>query len=1291
MKKNYHVLVIILLSFFSSDASFAQIVGGNGYLQGHWLEIGEQATGAFGTQVVPPAGYHPHGSVGIGEVYDYGHDGWTVGAPTYMGDYTLPGCPFEGWEVQMAGGRAQMYESGCTGTAFAGGATMTGGGLTTYSNTGAVIKVNWAGTFNCAGNSLLMNMETRVDTEASWVVCTVKMYNMSGAPIPAVYYMRTCDPDNDESWPGGSFTTSNIVDYQNDVNHRVLVEATGQTGTYTRWGLGTKDCRAVALIYNSWPMTVGQDLSAVWGMTYGGFYNVGVNHPGDIGIALVYNIGTIGIGDSAFVSYAYIFGANTTTTLIDSAFPDPALNVNGAIAYQIPPAPGPIIDTYNACANPGLTAVPVEILYGDDKCWTWGKWTWSPATGLASTTGVTNTIFTTVLPPVITYTITGTDSASCNYRTIYLTLITCNNVRANSPCEGDSLLLRRVGDSTGCTYYWYGPAGFTSTMQDPFRFPAVMADAGEYYVVRTLLGVHDTDSIAVVIHPKPVISASNNAPLCQGMVDTLDLFATPAIPGEIWSWTGPASFTSTVQNPTRPGYIAIDTGIYRVIVTTIFGCKDTAYTDAGIIPQPLPPVVSGPQRYCQGEPFVPWSVTSLVPGGRILWYPNNTVPIGDTLTTTPSVNTLVPGIYVFYFSQRSGSCESVRDSFKVRVYTTPAAPTATGPLQYCQFIGPVIPLTVSPATADTISWYFVSTGGTPYYTEPIPPITVAGTYNYWISQTDSGCESARTPVTITIHPKPHPPIITPTPNCQFLDPIPLIATPDATGLAPGELVAPTPLLWYGPGVTVGTAVTPYPATNIAPDTVKYWVTETTIYGCVSDSALDVNVIKVKPPKPVTKDIDYCQYGAAALLNTLVDSIGNSHLNWYYNATALNPTPRPFTDTVPGTFTWYVSQTVPNDVTGCESDSAALNVTIIYKPVFDINVSAPYVCQFDSLTLSYNPLGQPLFAPAYTWTLPPGAILVNRTTIFDSLIMVQFDTANQNNYVYLHVSDDSGFCASDTVVRIKVIRQPNMSAFSAPDVCLDDTIQLALADRSSGAYIFTWYIDNVLMANSPEINIISSNSNTGGPFEIRWVDSGKHVIMVTSVSQEGCKSYPAYDSVYVHPHPDASFTIYGKDSTQQFCLEDSVYFVANARNYNYSYAWTPAHFFQNLNSPTIWGHMESTESIVVLTVTDPYGCYATTSATLEPQTCCSVAFPNAFTPGGTINRTFEPIMSGFHRFHEFRIVNRWGTTVFDGGNTTVKWDGNYNGVPQDMGTYFYYLKYDCGGKTIEAKGDVTLIR
>src|SRR4051812_3141933 len=111
MKKIYSSIVLILLTLCFCNTAKSQIVGTQAFLQGRYLEIGLCQNDAFGT-TTSPAGYHPHvfGTV-LGEVYDYGHDGWGVGVPQFMGDYTYPGSPFEGWEVQMNSTRSQQYAS----------------------------------------------------------------------------------------------------------------------------------------------------------------------------------------------------------------------------------------------------------------------------------------------------------------------------------------------------------------------------------------------------------------------------------------------------------------------------------------------------------------------------------------------------------------------------------------------------------------------------------------------------------------------------------------------------------------------------------------------------------------------------------------------------------------------------------------------------------------------------------------------------------------------------------------------------------------------------------------------------------------------------------------------------------------------------------------------------------------------------------------------------------------------------------------------------------------------------
>jgi len=308
--KKYIIFVILVLAnlFFANQIASAQIVGTDAFLQGRFLEIGLCGNGAMGSGGNAPSGYHPHPGSGsnLAEVYDIGHDGWTVGTPPMMGDYTLPGSPFEGWEIQANGGRAQAYAVS-SGYYFSGGCSFLGG-ITGYSNSGGTAVATLTGTLSAGGALLTLNMQTKVDTNASWVTTKVTLRNTSTSVVNNVYYFRSCDPDNDETWPGGGFPTDNWVTYQNDSHHRVLVSAVGYSSSHPYFGLGTIDSRAVAFVYNSWGLTVTQDLGAVWSQTYGpADYAVGAHDPGDIAIGLVFNLGSIAAGDSTTLSYAYLF------------------------------------------------------------------------------------------------------------------------------------------------------------------------------------------------------------------------------------------------------------------------------------------------------------------------------------------------------------------------------------------------------------------------------------------------------------------------------------------------------------------------------------------------------------------------------------------------------------------------------------------------------------------------------------------------------------------------------------------------------------------------------------------------------------------------------------------------------------------------------------------------------------------------------------------------------------------------------------------------------------------------
>ncbi len=94
--------------------------------------------------------------------------------------------------------------------------------------------------------------------------------------------------------------------------------------------------------------------------------------------------------------------------------------------------------------------------------------------------------------------------------------------------------------------------------------------------------------------------------------------------------------------------------------------------------------------------------------------------------------------------------------------------------------------------------------------------------------------------------------------------------------------------------------------------------------------------------------------------------------------------------------------------------------------------------------------------------------------------------------------------------------------------------------------------------------------------------------------------------------------------------------------------------------------------------------------------CWVSMPTAFTPNADgLNDVIHPLVQKSCKIsgYLFNIYNRWGELIFSSVNPGKGWDGNYKGVPCDIGTYYYMLGLYIGSqsKEIRHNGDITLIR
>jgi gliding motility-associated-like protein len=71
---------------------------------------------------------------------------------------------------------------------------------------------------------------------------------------------------------------------------------------------------------------------------------------------------------------------------------------------------------------------------------------------------------------------------------------------------------------------------------------------------------------------------------------------------------------------------------------------------------------------------------------------------------------------------------------------------------------------------------------------------------------------------------------------------------------------------------------------------------------------------------------------------------------------------------------------------------------------------------------------------------------------------------------------------------------------------------------------------------------------------------------------------------------------------------------------------------------------------------------------------------------------KAIPVGIRDFKYFAVFNRYGQRIFYTTNSSVGWNGNINGVPQNPGTYVWMASgtaYDR--RQINVKGTVVLIK
>ncbi len=140
-------------------------------------------------------------------------------------------------------------------------------------------------------------------------------------------------------------------------------------------------------------------------------------------------------------------------------------------------------------------------------------------------------------------------------------------------CDHQTLLLNATDAAGGGVYNWSGPAGFTSTIADPYVVNASYPNAGTYSATYTLLNcVSLPGTVNVVIQtPSPLTNVTLDQTISYG--SSIRLYANNAL---YYTWL-PNDGSLSNPNINNPIARPITTTTYTVFGMNEYGCRDTAY------------------------------------------------------------------------------------------------------------------------------------------------------------------------------------------------------------------------------------------------------------------------------------------------------------------------------------------------------------------------------------------------------------------------------------------------------------------------------------------------------------------------------------------------------------------------------------------------------------------------------------------------------------------------------------------------------------------------------------------
>ena len=352
------------------------------------------------------------------------------------------------------------------------------------------------------------------------------------------------------------------------------------------------------------------------------------------------------------------------------------------------------------------------------------SYTWSPSTGLSSTSGSP----VTAQPSASTiYSVTGTLNGCTASALIPVNVYPIPSVSVSpnaTICSGQNTILNASGATS---YSWSPSTGLSSTWGNSVS--ANPPSTTTYTVIGTQNGCSSAAMVTVTVNPAPLVAVSPGTTICAGQSTTL--IATGA---NSFSWSPSASLSSATGNSVSAN--PSSTTIYTVTGIQN-GCTASAQVTVAVNPLPVVSVTSASATLCAGQS----TQLNAYGAGSYLWSPST--GLSSVMGNSVSANPLSTTTYMVVGSLNGCTASS---QITITVYPYPVvlvSPDTT----ICS--GQSMTLTAN--GANTYSWSpsltLSSSTGNPVIA--VPPSTTT----YTVTGDQNGC-TATAQVTVSVNPLP---------------------------------------------------------------------------------------------------------------------------------------------------------------------------------------------------------------------------------------------------------------------------------------------------------------------------------------------------------------------------------------------------------------------------------------------------------------------------------------------------------------------------------------------------------